>query len=243
MMNRYFYPQKFYDRQWWMTFRELNELTYANPNNYTYDILGTLYGFLCSIKWIPYGESTSEVGRTATYRPIFVLKETEFHVKYWDDNDFVSDLWRLLKERYCSEYIIGLSFQLPVINDSIWDNYAYYGMSDEQMKELTNKAFDFLQKLMVILKMTYDRYSNLLTIYKNERDNLLNKVEAITRFNDTPQDTGEFSDDEHTTHITTSKNDYDTLMGRIAEIDRAYRNLLKDWTEEFSGLFIHEEGL
>lgn len=142
-------------------------------------------------------------------------------------NNYVETIWRMIKDRYIQEYCFDIPLSTDVIND---DNFKL-------------QARLFFRKMISIFSQTYDRYALVMKSYMDRRANLLDKVEAITRFNDTPQDTGEFADDKHTTHITTTKNDYDTLMGRLKEIQDSYNKVLRDWVEEFSCLFIHEQAL
>ena len=105
----------------------------------------------------------------------------------------------------------------------------------------------YIRTLLNIIELSVPKYIPLLQDQEYysyaPTSPLQSKTTGRTRFNDTPQDSGEFADDSHTTHITTSKNDYDTLMGRIEEIDRKYRNVMRDWAREFEPLFIHEESL
>ena len=105
--------------------------------------------------------------------------------------------------------------------------------------EITEKV---LRKFSYVYNTTKDRYLALLDIYANQKANLLNKVESntIQRYNDTPQNGGDWSDDEHTSNITRieNSNDFTPLMDRINEIQNKLRNIQKDWEDEFKGIFI-----
>ena len=105
--------------------------------------------------------------------------------------------------------------------------------------EITEKV---LRKFSYVYNTTKDRYLTLIDIYTNQKANLLNKVESnsIQRYNDTPQNGGDWSDDEHTSNITRteSSNDFTPLMDRINEIQNKLRNIQKDWEDEFKGIFI-----
>lgn len=91
------------------------------------------------------------------------------------------------------------------------------------------------------------RYVALLKLYKDNENNLLARVKSVTtgvsRFNDTPQGSGEFDDDDHTTNISENSGevatDVTTIMARIKEIQESYRNLLQDWAKEFEGMFLY----
>ena len=156
----------------------------------------------------------------------------------WILKDYIADLWNFLKHRYEYEFVFDVSFGKSTYLDN-----PYTSWTSDELAEYYKVAQEFLIRFLGVMERSYERYALILKTYADNKADLLNKVESLTRFNDTPQDTGEFSDDEHTTHITSTKNDFDTLMGRIDEIDRKYRNVLADWTREFESLFIHEESL
>lgn len=126
-----------------------------------------------------------------------------------------------------------------------WDHYCFYTYSEQVDND---KVKNFIAKLLMILEMTSPRYLKLLEVYETTKNQLLDPVNitsgGITRFNDTPQDEGDFANDEHTTNLTedsrTTSNDLDTKMGRIREIEKDYNNLILNWSNEFESLFIEE---
>ena len=128
------------------------------------------------------------------------------------------------------------------------EHYTYWTKNDLPD---TDKAEIFVSKLVYMLEMTAPRYLKLLEVYASASAQLLNPVEitssGITRFNDTPQDSGTFDTDSHTTNLTedsrTTTNDLDTKMGRIREIESNYNNLLLNWSNEFDKLFIEEANI
>ena len=128
------------------------------------------------------------------------------------------------------------------------EHYVYWTKDDLQDTEKTEV---FVSKLVYMLEMTSPRYLKLLEVYANASAQLMNPVEitseGTTRFNDTPQDSGDFATDSHTTNITedsrTTSNDIDTKMGRIREIEGNYNNLLLKWSNEFDKLFIEESNI
>lgn len=119
-----------------------------------------------------------------------------------------------------------------------WIPFREEEPSDEPDEEIVN---DFVRRLCSIYVQSVDRYKTLLGIYTEQKANLMSKVSStsISRFNDTPQNGGDWSDDEHTSNITRneSENDFTPVMDRIKTIQDNYRNLVKDWMDEFRGLF------
>lgn len=126
--------------------------------------------------------------------------------------------------------------------DRFRDSYCVFITKDE---ELEKETFKFINNLSNILSMSFNYYSTLINAYKSQENLLLNKIEtinsSITRFNDTPQDEGDFANDEHTTSINQFENtlstDLNTPIMRLKEIQDSYKNIVLDWTNEFKKLF------
>lgn len=95
-------------------------------------------------------------------------------------------------------------------------------------------------KINYVYSTTKDRYLYLLQLYQDNKINLLKSVKTTMtqRYNDTPQDGGDWLDDKHTTTITQEEqsSDFMPLINRINDIDRKYRNLLDSWVMEYDEL-------
>ena len=159
------------------------------------------------------------------------------------------------------DYISGLVNQ----DQDDWSNQHYERLADLIVKRFLNSycywtesetfdfepAYNFMGRLFYLMEMTSPKYLTLLKAYEDSQDELLSPVETKTsgsnRFNDTPQDEGDFANDEHTTNISemenTIQNDLDSKMGRIREIESNYSNLLLLWSNEFESLFTEEENI
>lgn len=141
----------------------------------------------------------------------------------------INDLWQSIIARYYDDYAIMVSEDDDTIPSLTWEIIS-----------------PFFNKLINTITRTKDYYLTLLNIYNNQKNNLLNQVKSIstntTRFNDTPQNGGEFENDNHTSEFTKVNNsiesDVNTMMYRINEIQKLYRNVMKDWVDEFEKLFI-----
>ena len=76
---------------------------------------------------------------------------------------------------------------------------------------------------------------------------IIDKGYYSTASNDTPQNTGDFADDTHTSHITqtsgTSEVEVKTPIERLKEIQDGYSDVLARWSEEFNTLFLEEGNL
>lgn len=114
-----------------------------------------------------------------------------------------------------------------------------------------NKSYNFIAKICMVIEMTSPRYLALLGAYSSSEGKLLDPVKITNsgtiRFNDTPQDEGDFANDSHTTNITEdnreTSNDLDSKMGRIREIESNYNNVLLNWSNEFEAVFMEEENI
>lgn len=103
-------------------------------------------------------------------------------------------------------------------------------------------------KIINIINLTLPRYIPLLIQFENASGNPLkaNKSEGIvtSRFNDTPQNGGDYSSDDHTSNITQGTNSQEleigTLMTRLSEVYQNFRSILADWSNEFNKLFLLE---
>ena len=117
-------------------------------------------------------------------------------------------------------------------------------------EEINKIKINFVKKVVYTYNFTSDRYLTLLDLYETQKRNLMSKLSNTSsnstthRVNDTPQNGGNFYDDEHTsvyeqTTISTNNTiDPTTVMSRLNEIQDKYANVIKDWVEEFNSLFI-----
>lgn len=134
------------------------------------------------------------------------------------------------------------SLLLSHINGCVdWADWVPF-FGERPQEEPSEKVIeDFIRKLSSIYFKTKDRYETLLGLYASEKSNLMNKVESISisRYNDTPQNGGDWSDDEHTSNITRNESSVDLtpVMDRLKTVQDNYLNLVKDWADEFKGLF------
>ena len=145
-------------------------------------------------------------------------------------NDIIDELLFLVLQRFFEFYIYKKEIALEETNPSI----------SSQEIQIVCKRIDN------IIDMTYERYYPMLKAYRDNQSDPIPQLESSssgsTRFNDTPQDGGDFSDDEHTTNITqsesSSKVDSGSLVDRLDGLYKNWRDVMRDWTSEFKGLFM-----
>ena len=95
-----------------------------------------------------------------------------------------------------------------------------------------------------------DKYLKMLKYYRASENNLLDKIETtggrVIKNNNTPQsnDSNDVYADmpyvnNSTKELTETGTDGGTLMARLNEIQSQYRNVISDWCDEASGLFLY----
>ena len=87
-----------------------------------------------------------------------------------------------------------------------------------------------------------EKYSLLIQNLTANKTKLLDDVKSasISRFNDTPQNSGDFSDDQHASTVTKTENSSNvgTMMARLNEIEDNIKQLYMDWSDEFRKFII-----
>lgn len=131
-----------------------------------------------------------------------------------------------------------------MLNKYVVPRYYNWAIGWADSEEIEDYQIDkaFVYKLWMILKGTYNKYAPLIRVYKEQEANLMASIKSqgVSRYNDTPQDGGEWADDQHTSNISTSETTTEggTTAVRLAEIRAMWENLYSDWAAEFKGLFI-----
>lgn len=146
-------------------------------------------------------------------------------------NDIINQLMRMVYARF---------YDLDIFRKKI----SYYANEDTATPS-TNERKNIYKRMIGIFNLTSPRYLVLLKQFKEKSNDPIGKISSkssgTTRFNDTPQDEGTFEDDEHTTNITESvaetESDTGSIMERLDSLYKNWRSVLRDWTNEFRGLF------
>ena len=136
--------------------------------------------------------------------------------------------------------------------------YEYNAMALNEYESEITTAMRFFIKFVNAINATYPIYSKLIKLYKDNENKLLNLLErnytdeggttgnSLNRFNDTPQEGGDFKDENHTTNVnqidssTTSglehKEEYsnDYLINRLNDVNDKLRNLFLEWENKIA---------
>lgn len=122
---------------------------------------------------------------------------------------------------------------------------------DEDTQENNTRCLaQWLASMIFIANNTAPRYTKLLELYDSNKSKLMDALKnttssnAISKFNDTPENTGDFEGESYTTNVTigdvesTTELNPMTAMERLREIEESYRNVMLQWVNEFDRLFI-----
>ena len=128
----------------------------------------------------------------------------------------------------------------------IWPRFyqeaIIYADLDENEDFVEKFARTKVGQIMAWWKSSIDKYSLLIQNLEANKNKLLDDVKSasISRFNDTPQNSGDFSDDQHTSTVTKTENssNVSTMMARLNEIEDNIKQLYIDWSNEFRKFII-----
>ena len=158
------------------------------------------------------------------YAPLYTMDSSTPPVEIL--KPYINDLLELVFSRYSKHYV-------------------YWCDKDELEEE---DYFEITLKFANIIINTYDRYAPIYKFYKDKESSLMDAIKSETDsgigYNDTPQNGGEFTDENHRTNYTESKStvkiDGATPIERLKEIKDKLTSILFEWSEEFDKIFLEE---
>lgn len=188
---------------------------------------------------IPYTEDYPKANSKVFTRDLFTTYGITFPANTIIPNKYIDtkcdDLLNRVIERYWDEYVFESTHN---VDDVTSDTEVLY------------KVRRFLGKFIDVIQNTYNKYSAILDSYETAKTKLMDQLERTTsgsdtrRENDTPQDGGDYADDNHTSFINqgetivTETHDDTPLIERLEKIQNLYQNTMLKWVNEFNGLFI-----
>ena len=151
--------------------------------------------------------------------------------------------YTLLETLGMAELQLRDTYDLPKIKEFIalimssfsWD-YAFWIGSEEDEQQKTKGATKKVMKMQAWLDANARKISASLEAVETPTRG---QAKSTTRFNDTPQDGGNFEDDQHTTNFTEFKSN--DAVGSDYVVSLNARDLLNRYREEFAKRFIIAE--
>lgn len=136
-----------------------------------------------------------------------------------------------------------------VYNRHAEDYIACVNQSDDENEDLNKAMYKALSKLINVIDLTIPKYVPILQQNEIYSTNPVAPAESEssgeTRFNDTPQNIGEYGDVDHTTNISNSRSssvaDTGSVMERLSELFKNFKSIILEWSNEFNQCFIKEE--
>lgn len=177
----------------------------------------------------------NDLGILPTYKGPLTMKAANEKVK-----DFID---ACLQKCECSSPALTFSSEADEMFQSyLWPKYynAYVCFTDDETiaDDESEKVFaDFIGVIIAWLASSDEKYSLLINNLEANKTKLLGAIKSstISRYNDTPQNQGEFDDDEHNTNVTKNESETDgtTLLARLNEIEDNLKMLYDRWSNEF----------
>ena len=124
-----------------------------------------------------------------------------------------------------------------------YDKAICYTDDDTIADEDSAKVFaSFMGPIIAWMSSSDTKFSLLIANQEANKTKLLGQIKSssVSRFNDTPQNQGQFEDDSHNTNVTKTENATDgtTLLARLNEIENNLKRLYEDWSNEFRKFII-----
>jgi hypothetical protein len=149
-------------------------------------------------------------------------------------SEIINSLMTIVYDRHASDYIFRADY----------DFNEDYVLSMNDVKKV-------MSKIINVINLTAPKYIPLFVKYKDGSQDPIGAIKSTskgkTQFNDTPQNIGDWGDDDHTTNISSSEGetsvDVGTLMERLASMYKDYKSIVLEWSNEFNQCFIKEEQL
>lgn len=106
-----------------------------------------------------------------------------------------------------------------------------------------------ISKVLAVLNLTLPKYIPMLKAFTSASTDPIapakSESSGETKFNDTPQNIGDYGDEDHTTNISNTKSesivDTGSLMERLSSMFKDYKSIILEWSNEFNQCFVKEE--
>lgn len=169
---------------------------------------------------------------------LFIDEDNEFDASYSINKYGLSFIYNQSDIAFSNNTIDMIRFTTMKAGDEA----VYIGnkSDDEAFMELNGK-------IVAYLNISSRYYDKMLTLYKSQEDKLLKEIVSKYGVSEMPQNATmseiEKSQENDLSNVRVQLTEANTAMGRLSEIQKSYRNLLEEWSEEFINKFIiYESG-
>lgn len=194
-------------------------------------------------------------------RRYFTLDDIRHDIALFPNSEgpFVAEFNALSMDEFMKDVIKNCGWQQPSNSwtfsdylDKCWQNYIWpkfydcyvcYTDDKDVADDDSEKVFaNFIGPIIAWMKSSDEKFSLTIANQEANKNKLLGQIKnsVTTRYNDTPQNGGDFSDDNHTTTITVNESATDgtTLLNRLNEVEDNLKRLYEDWSNEFRKFII-----
>jgi len=159
-----------------------------------------------------------------------------------------------------SELVVALGFSDALIDDKetiideLFMKYILPNMLNEYVLELDeednviDESTNLIGLMLYDIINSYDKYATIITKFEAVKDTLTDNLDSlidsnVTKYNDTPQEQGNYTADEYTTTITSSTATRDNQakelnLNRIVLLQEQLKNTYLIWFNQIFKRFV-----
>ena len=200
---------------------------------------------------------------TYNERRYFTLDDVRHNIALFPNSEgpFVAQFNALTMQEFMTDVIQKCGWQAPTDSwktsfseylDKCWQEHIWpkfydkaicYTDDEEVADDDSEKVFsNFIGPIIAWMTSSDTKFRLLIANQEANKDKLLGQIKnsSTTRFNNVPQNQGQFDDDEHNTTTTKveSATDGSTLLTRLNEVEDNLKRLYEDWSNEFRKFII-----
>lgn len=138
-------------------------------------------------------------------------------------------------------------YTIKLLQDYIWPQFwdaaITYVDGEYDNQDILDAWEHKKSKIYRWINESKEVYEVLISQLEANKTKLLNQIKSTssTKFNDTPQEPGFFTEDQYTSNITATETttEANTMMARLKEIQDDLKSLYGKWANEFSRFIIY----
>ena len=196
-------------------------------------------------------------------RRYFTLDDVRHDIALFPNSEgpFVAQFNTLTMQEFIANVIQNCGWQAPTNGwktsfseylDKCWQDYIWpkfydkaicYTDDEDIADDNSEKVFsNFIGPIISWMSSSDAKYSLLIKNQEDHKTKLLDQIksQSISRFNDTPQNQGQYDDNAHNTNTTKNETSTDggTVLSRLNEIEDHLTRLYEEWSNEFRKFII-----